>query len=173
MEGWVVRITFGWSFFAVVRNDDKTLIWLLCCLFSTITRAYILRCRKVWKAQHFCLKFSNRFGIWQAARQQCYQVACQLSKPLEVFVQTEHSCLTAKNSSEIHQSQNGLLNVQEWFARSIYGSHLATGWTSLDSTGLYVNHKCTSCPMHNISEFISIAKRLSMWELLQYTKNHA
>ena len=87
VEGWVVRITFGWSFFAVVRNDDKTLIWLLCCLFSTITRAYILRCRKVWKAQHFCLKFSNRFGIWQAARHQCYQVACQLSKQLEVFAQ--------------------------------------------------------------------------------------
>ena len=36
--GWVVRITFGWSEYAVVRNDDKTLIWLLCCLFSAISR---------------------------------------------------------------------------------------------------------------------------------------
>ena len=36
--GWVVRITFGWSEYAVVRNDDKTLICFLCCLFSAISR---------------------------------------------------------------------------------------------------------------------------------------
>ena len=45
VDGCVVRITFGWSVYAVVRNDDKTLIWLLCCLFFTITRACILRSR--------------------------------------------------------------------------------------------------------------------------------
>ena len=45
MAGWVVRITFGWSVDAVVRNGDETLIHvsLLCCLLSTITRAYIPR----------------------------------------------------------------------------------------------------------------------------------
>ena len=45
VDGWVVRITFGWSVYAMDRNDDKTLIWLLCRLFSTITRACILRSR--------------------------------------------------------------------------------------------------------------------------------
>ena len=26
VDGWVVHITFGWSVYVVVRNDDKTLI---------------------------------------------------------------------------------------------------------------------------------------------------
>ena len=64
--GWVARITFGWSVYAVVRNDNKTLILLLCYLFSTITKAYIKRSCPVSGARDFCLKFSNRFEIWQA-----------------------------------------------------------------------------------------------------------
>ena len=83
VDGWVVRITFGWSAYAVVRNDKKILIWLLCYLFSTITKAYIIRSRQVSEARHFCLKFSNRFEIWQAAL---------LSKRMGYFFQTTHGC---------------------------------------------------------------------------------
>ena len=66
VDGWVARITFGWSVYAMVRNDNKTLILLLCYLFSTITRAYIKRSCQVSGARDFCLKLSNRFDIWQA-----------------------------------------------------------------------------------------------------------
>ena len=66
VDSWMACITFGWSVYAVVRNDNKTLILLLCYLFSTISRAYIKRSCQVSGVRDFCLKFSNRFEIWQA-----------------------------------------------------------------------------------------------------------
>ena len=40
VDGWLVCITFGWSIYAVVRKKIP-LLWILCCLFSTISRTYI------------------------------------------------------------------------------------------------------------------------------------
>ena len=97
VHSWVVRITFWWSVYAVAKNDDKTFISLLCCLLSTIIKAYILRSCSVSKARDFYLKFSNHFEIGQAARNQCCQAACQLSNDWSISQSTQ-SCQTAKKS---------------------------------------------------------------------------
>ena len=79
--GWLGDLyNLGWSIYAVARNDDKTFMSLMCCLFSTITRAYILG-SQVLKAQDFYFKFSNHFEIgWLGT-----SVACQLLKRLVQF----------------------------------------------------------------------------------------
>ena len=85
MDGWVVRITFGWSVYAVVRNEDETLISLLCCLLSTITRAYIPR-HIVKSRRHemsiqsspIVLKFCMRLCTSDAKRPVNFQGHCSI-----------------------------------------------------------------------------------------------
>ena len=110
---WVVCITFGWSVYAVVRNDDKTLTWLLCCLFPTITRAYI--------TTRFLFKALKPF--WNVTSGSAPMLPNHLwtLKSIGVFFQTALCCLMVKNSSEIVSRKTGVLNVQVWVARSIYG----------------------------------------------------
>ena len=80
-----------------------TLISFLCCLFSTITRVYILRFGEISKAWDFYVKFYNRFKINRRFSTSAAKSPVNFQNDWSIF-QTTHSCQMAKNLSEIHYS---------------------------------------------------------------------
>ena len=70
VDGWVICVTFGWSVYVVRSLKQLNSIVVMCYLFATSTKM-------VWD---WYSMFSNRFQVWQAARQQWCQTACHVSK---------------------------------------------------------------------------------------------
>ena len=66
MAGWSV-LPLGGPHMLWWEMTRKSSYDFCAIFFSTITKAYIIRSRQVSEARDFCLKFSNRFEIWQAA----------------------------------------------------------------------------------------------------------
>ena len=123
-----------WSVYAVGRNDDKTLIWPLWCLFSTITRAYFL---VNLEGTRFLLKVLKSFWNLTGGSPPVFPSRLSTFKAIGIFFQL-HTVVKLRNirgkfiNSKLDYSMCKYgLPVHLWVAfgdrATVFGQHCMSG----------------------------------------------